>query len=120
MLKIIMGILIVLVLTGISAQSSLLKNAKKDLVAAQNELSETRNKLAETEAKYGAALLGNEAVTAQAQACLNREAAAVAETEEWKELFRQMTTREMTEAEKREVPDEKTRNALFIALDAPL
>lgn len=120
MCKVVGSILIVLALTGIFAQGCLLKNAKTDLAAAQNELSETRNKLAETEAKYGAVLLGNEAVTAQAQACLNREAAAIAETEEWKQLFQQMTTREMTDAEKREVPDEKTRTALFIALDAPL
>lgn len=63
---------------------------------------------------------GEAALSAQAQACLDRESAARADAKEWQAILADMTLRSMSEEEKSGVPDDATRRALFDALDHPL
>lgn len=63
---------------------------------------------------------GEAALTAQAQACLDRENAARADAKEWQAILADMTLRSMSEEEKSGVPDDATRRALLDALDRPL
>lgn len=60
------------------------------------------------------------ALEALADRCLSREKAARADADAWRQILMEMETREMTLSEKKEVPDEKTRRALFNSLDEPL
>lgn len=61
-----------------------------------------------------------DALEAQAQSCLKREAAARADADAWRELLEEATTRDMDETEHKGVPDDATRRALTDALDNPL
>lgn len=71
-------------------------------------------------AAYEKARDGQDALKAQAQACLDRESAALADAELWRGIFEDMTTRAMSAEEKCEVPDDATRCALLDSLDRPL
>lgn len=97
------------------------------LIAVQGELAATRAELIQAQAASRewfaaaqAARGGAAAVTDQAQACLEREAAAHTAAAELRELLDMATTRPLTEPERREVPDAATRERLCRALDAPL
>lgn len=97
------------------------------LIAVQGELAATRAELVQAQAASRewfaaaqAARTGAAAVTDQAQACLEREAAALGAAAELRELLDMATTRPLTEPERREVPDAATRERLCRTLDAPL
>lgn len=63
---------------------------------------------------------GEAALEAQAQSCLDREAAARADADAWKSLLDEATLRAMTPKEEKGVPDNAMRRALSDALDRPL
>ena len=63
---------------------------------------------------------GEAALEAQAQSCLDREAAARADADAWKSLLDEATLRAMTPKEEKGVPDTAMRRALSDALDRPL
>lgn len=63
---------------------------------------------------------GEAALEAQAQSCLDREAAARADANAWKSLLDGATLRAMTPKEEKGVPDNAMRRALSDALDRPL
>ena len=63
---------------------------------------------------------GEAALEAQAQSCLDREAAARADADAWKSLLDGATLRAMTPKEEKGVPDNAMRRALSDALDRPL
>lgn len=63
---------------------------------------------------------GQTALAEQAQACLDREAAAQADADQWRAILAEMQTRDLSDAEKTGVPDDATRRALFESLDHPL
>ena len=63
---------------------------------------------------------GEAALEAQAQSCLDREAAARADADAWKALLDGATLRAMTTKEEKGVPDNAMRRALSDALDRPL
>ncbi|MBD5538917.1 MAG: hypothetical protein HDQ94_02820 [Desulfovibrio sp.] len=69
---------------------------------------------------HARAKAGQVALSAQAQACLDRENAARADAEVWQGILADMTLRPMSEQEKTGVPDDATRRALLDALDRPL
>lgn len=63
---------------------------------------------------------GQSALAEQAQACLDREAAARADADQWRAILTEMQTRDLSDAEKTGVPDDATRRALLESLDRPL
>ena len=69
---------------------------------------------------HARAKAAQEALSVQAQACLDRESAARADAKEWQAILADMTLRSMSEEEKTGVPDDATRRALLDALDRPL
>ncbi len=84
------------------------------------EALELRAEVARWQAAYAQARAGQEALTVQAQACLDREAGARSDAELWRQIFETMTLRSMSAEETQEVPDDATRRALLSALDRPL
>ena len=86
---------------------------EKDLAAARKEA--TAWKLTADQARAGQTALAE-----QAQACLDREAAAQADADQWRVILAEMQTRDLSDAEKTGVPDDATRRALLESLDRPL
>lgn len=86
---------------------------EKDLAAARKEAAAW--KLTADQARAG-----QTALAGQAQACLDREAAAQADADQWRAVMDAMQIREMSDAEKTGVPDDETRRALLADLDRPL
>ena len=71
-------------------------------------------------AAYERAQAAQEALSAQAKSCLERERKALADAEEWRGLLESMKTRPLNEKEANEVPDDATRRRLLDDLDRPL
>lgn len=86
----------------------------------QGEIDRLQAELAAAGMATAQARAGQSALAAQAQACLEREDAALADMERWEGIFARMRTRELTHAEKSGVPDNETRRALLGDLDRPL
>ena len=97
-------------LQRVEARAALLE---KDLAAARKEAAAW--KLTADQARAG-----QTALAGQAQACLDREAAAQADADQWQAILTEMRTRDLSDAEKTGVPDDATRRALLTDLDKPL
>ncbi|WP_417038674.1 hypothetical protein [Desulfovibrio legallii] len=63
---------------------------------------------------------GNAGLRLEADACLAREAEGTAMAEKWAQILNGAQACPMTESEKTDVPDAKTRDALAADLDRPL
>lgn len=94
--------------------------AEANAAQLEAEALQLRVEVARWQTAYAQAKAGQDALTAQAQACLDRETAARADAERWQEILTDMTLRPMTETEAKGVPDDATRRALCADLDRPL
>lgn len=114
-------LILALVIGGVMAIQHLRLAAAEDHAAKVDaEALELRAEVARWQAAYAQAKAGQEALTAQAQACLDRETAARADADQWRAIFTDMTLRSMSAEEAQGVPDDATRRALLADLDRPL
>lgn len=121
MKDIILTLVLVMVIGGTIAIQHLRLNAAEERAARLDaEALELRAEVACWQVTYAQARAGQEALTAQAQACLDRETAARADAEQWRQIFEDMTLRSLDAEEAQGVPDDATRRALLSALDRPL
>ena len=111
----------VLVIGGAFAvQHMRLQRAEASAALLEKDLAAARKEAAAWKLTADQARAGQTALAGQAQACLDREAAAQADAEQWQTILTQMRTRDLSDAEKTGVPDDATRRALFESLDHPL
>lgn len=103
-----------------AAQYMRLQKAEAAVAELEGDLRDWKEAAARWQALAEQARQGNAALEAQAQSCLDREAAARADADAWRELLEAATLREMDATETKGVPDDATRNALSDALDRPL
>lgn len=94
--------------------------AEANAALLEGEALQLRVEVARWQTAYAQAKAGQDALTAQAQACLDRESAARADAQEWRQILQDMTFRALSEEEAQGVPDDATRRALLDALDRPL
>lgn len=85
-----------------------------------NEIENKTAKIATLELEIKSARTANIALETQAQACLEREAQNIADSQIWQDIIANSQSRDMQEEEKKGVPDDQTRRLLLDALDAPL
>ena len=104
---------------AIAALRLQLAEADTAITGLEHDLKEWKETAARWEALAEQAQKGEAALEAQAQSCLDREAAAWAEADAWKALLDEATLRDMTQTEEKGVPDNETRRALSDALDRP-
>lgn len=97
-----------------------LHNAEATVATLERDLAAAREDAARWEAAHAAARQGSSALLTQAQSCLDREAQARADADEWRALLEAATLRDMTQHEEQGVPDNATRDALGDMLDKPL
>lgn len=111
----------VLVIGGAFAvQHMRLQRAESSIAMLEKDLAAARKEAAAWKLTADQARAGQTALAGQAQACLDREAAAQADAEQWQIILTEMRTRDLSDAEKTGVPDDATRRALFESLDRPL
>lgn len=111
----------VLVIGGAFAvQHMRLQRAEAGAALLQKDLAAARVAAETWKLTADHARAGQTALAEQAQACLNREAAAQADADQWQAILTEMRTRDLSDAEKTGVPDDATRRALFESLDRPL
>lgn len=103
----------------IAVQRLQLAEADTAITGLQHDVKEWKETAGRWQALAEQAQKGESALYAQAQSCLEREAAAQAEADEWKALLEEATMRDMTQTEEKGVPDNETRRALSDALDRP-
>lgn len=121
MKDIILTLVLVMVIGGTIAIQHLRINAAEERAARLDaEALELREEVARWKAAYVQMKTGQEALAAQAQACFDREAAARADADQWRQIFENMTLRSLDAEEAQGVPDDATRRALLSALDRPL
>lgn len=121
MKDVIFYLLLVAIIGGTVTIQHLRLNAAEERAARLDaEALELRAEVARWQVTYAQARAGQEALAAQAQACLDRETAARADAEQWRQIFEDMTLRSMSAEEAQGVPDDATRRALLSALDRPL
>lgn len=104
----------------ITIQHLRLTAAEEHAARLDAEALELRAEAARWKAAYAQARAGQGALAAQAQACLDREAAARADAEQWQAIFKDMTLRALGAEETQGVPDDATRRRLLSDLDRPL
>lgn len=105
---------------AIAALRLQLAEADTAITGLQRDIKEWKETAGRWQAVAQKAQEGEAALYAQAQSCLNREAAARADADAWKALLEETTLRDMTQKEEKGVPDNATRRALTDALDRPL
>lgn len=117
----ILALIGVLVIGGAFAvQHMRLQRAEASAALLEKDLAAARKDAAAWKLTADQARAGQTALAGQAQACLDREAAAQADAEQWQIILTEMRTRDLSDAEKIGVPDDATRRALFESLDRPL
>lgn len=117
----ILALIGVLVIGGAFAvQHMRLQRAEASAALLEKDLAAARKEAAAWKLTVDQARAGQTALAGQAQACLDREAAAQADAEQWQTILTEMRTRDLSDAEKIGVPDDATRRALFESLDRPL
>ena len=117
----ILGLIGVLVIGGAFAvQHMRLQRAESSIALLEKDLAAARKEAAAWKLTADQARAGQTALAGQAQACLDREAAAQADADQWRAVMDAMQIREMSDAEKTGVPDDETRRALLADLDRPL
>ena len=100
-------------------QQTCLEKAEADIARLETELSAARSSAEHWKIAAGQARVVQDAHAQQAQACLEREAAATLELEHWQDVMTRMQIRDMGEEEKTGVPDDATRRTLLADLDRP-
>lgn len=121
MKDVIFYLLLVAVIGGtVTIQHLRLNTAEERAARLDAEALELRAEVDQWKSACAQAKAGQEALSAQAQACLDRETAARADAEQWRQIFEDMTLRSMSTEETQGVPDDATRRALLSALDRPL
>ena len=111
----------VLVIGGaVAVQHMRLQRAESGIALLEKDLAAARKDAAAWKLTADQARAGQTALAGQAQACLDREAAAQADADQWRAILTEMRTRDLSDAEKTGVPDDATRRALFESLDRPL
>ena len=121
MKEIILALAAVIVIGGAFAvQHMRLQRAEASAALLEKDLAAARKEAAAWKLTADQARAGQTALAGQAQACLDREAAAQADADQWQAILTEMQTREMSDAEKTGVPDDATRRALLADLDRPL
>jgi len=100
-------------------QQTCLEAAKAEISRLQEEKAVAVQSAADWKLVAENARFVQDAQARQAQACLEREAAAAIEVEHWQTVMAQMQTRELEDEEKIGVPDDATRRALLESLDRP-
>ncbi|WP_303173041.1 hypothetical protein [uncultured Desulfovibrio sp.] len=117
----ILALIGVLVIGGAFAvQHMRLQRAEASAALLEKDLAAARKEAAAWKLTADQARAGQTALAGQAQACLDREAAAQADADQWRAVMDAMQIREMSDAEKTGVPDDETRRALLADLDRPL
>ena len=117
----ILALIGVLVIGGAFAvQHMRLQRAEASAALLEKDLAAARKEAAAWKLTADQARAGQTALAGQAQACLDREAAAQADAEQWQIILTEMRTRDLSDAEKTGVPDDATRRALLTDLDKPL
>lgn len=121
-MKALIPVLIGLLVMGgaLAVQHMRLQRAEAQAALLEKDLGAARKEAAAWKLAANQARAGQMALIEQAQACLDRESAAQADAEQWRAIMDAMQTREMSDAEKKGVPDDATRRALFTDLDRPL
>lgn len=121
MRDVILYLMLAAIIGGTIALQHLRLNAAEERAARLDaEALELRAEVARWQVTYAQARAGQEALTAQAQSCLDRETAARADADQWRQIFKDMTLRNLDAEEAQGVPDDATRRALLSALDRPL
>lgn len=121
MRDVIIYLMLAAIIGGTIALQHLRLNAAEERAARLDaEALELRAEVASWKSACAQARAGQEALAAQAQACLGRETAARADAEQWRQIFETMTLRNLDAEEAQGVPDDATRRALLSALDCPL
>ena len=121
MKEIILALAAVIVIGGAFAvQHMRLQRAEAGVALLEKDLDAARKEAAAWKLTADQASAGQTALAEQAQACLNREAAARADADQWQAILTEMRTRDLSDAEKTGVPDDATRRALLTDLDKPL
>lgn len=121
MRDVILYLMLAAIIGGTIAIQHLRLNAAEERAARLDaEALELRAEVARWQVTYAQARAGQEALTVQAQACLDREAATRADADQWRQIFETMTLRSLDAEEAQGVPDDATRRALLSALDRPL
>lgn len=105
---------------GYVVQHMRLQRAEANVAQLEKDLAAARKDAAAWKLTADQARAGQTALAGQAQACLDREAAARADADQWQAILTEMRTRDLSDAEKTGVPDDATRRALFESLDHPL
>lgn len=114
-------LVLILVIGGtVAVQYVGLDAAEERAARLDAEVLELREEVARWKTAYAQMKTGQEALAAQAHACLDRETAARADVEQWRQIFETMTLRSLDTEEAEGVPDDATRRALLSALDKPL
>lgn len=109
-----------LIVGSFAVQHMRLQRAEASAALLEKDLAAARKEAAAWKLTADQARAGQTALAGQAQACLDREAAAQADADQWRAVMDAMQTREMSDAEKTGVPDDATRRALLTDLDRPL
>ena len=121
MKEIILALAAVIVIGGgYAVQHIRLQRAEARVILLEKDLAAARKEAAAWKLTADQARAGQTALAEQAQACLDREAAAQADADQWRAVMDAMQIREMSDAEKTGVPDDETRRALLADLDRPL
>lgn len=111
----------ILVIGGaVAVQHMRLQRSESRIALLEKDLAAAHKEAAAWKLTADQARAGQTALAEQAQACLDREAAAQADAEQWQTILTEMRTRDLSDAEKTGVPDDATRRALFESLDRPL
>ena len=105
---------------GYAVQHMRLQRAEASVTQLEKDLAAARKEAAAWKLTADQVRAGRTALAEQAQACLDREAAARADADQWRAILTEMQTRDLSDAEKTGVPDDATRRALFESLDRPL
>ena len=109
-----------LIIGGYAVQHMRLQLAEASVTQLEKDLAAARKEATAWKLTADQARAGQTALAGQAQACLDREAAAQADAEQWRAILTEMQTRDLSDAEKTGVPDDATRRALLADLDRPL
>ena len=106
--------------TAMGVQTLRLSRAETAIAELTADLKAARDAAQGWQVQAEAMQKGADALEAQAQSCLKREAAARADADIWRELLEKSTARDMNENETQGVPDDATRRKLCTDLDCPL
>ena len=121
MKEVTLALVLIVVIGGTVAVQHVGLNAAEERAARLDaEALELRAEVARWKSACAQAWAAQGALAAQAQACLDREAGARADAEQWRQMFEDMTLRSLDAEEAQGVPDDATRRALLSALDEPL